>query len=232
MDGAVRGQVAVFVDYENLALGVEKGTNEFLKMEPLMRQTQEHGRVVMARAYANWAHYCIGADGLGVELIHLPRGRARKSNAADIHLVADAAEVCWSRPNIGTFVLMTGDVDFVALVRLLQGHGRRVVGYGISGSTASRLVGECDEFFHVDKPRETTASGAPKRRRRRSRGGVGSGRMGSAEAPKNGQNGGTEATAEDRKPSQEAPKEKPEQGDLTESHAMEEGKGRAAVQMI
>ena len=189
----------------------------------------------MARAYANWAHYCIGADGLdalGVELIHLPRGRARKSNAADIHLVADAAEVCWSRPNIGTFVLMTGDVDFVALVRLLQGHGRRVVGYGISGSTASRLVGECDEFFHVDKPRETTASGAPKRRRRRSRGGTGSGRNGSAEAPKNGQEGGTEATAEDRKPSQEGPKEQPGQGDLTDSHAMEEGKGGEGVQMI
>ena len=171
MDGAVRGQVAVFIDYENLALGVEKGTNEFLKMEPLMRQTQEHGRVVLARAYANWAHYCIGADGLdglGVELIHLPRGRARKSNAADIHLVADAAEVCFSRPNIETFVLMTGDVDFVALVRLLQGHGKRVVGYGVKGSTASGLVGECDEFNHIDKPRETTRTG-PRRRRRKPR---------------------------------------------------------------
>ena len=123
----------------------------------------------MARAYGNWAHYCIGADGLdalGVELIHLPRGRARKSNAADIHFVADASEVCWTRPHIETFVLMTGDVDFVALVRLLQGYGKRVVGYGIRGSTASRLVGECDEYIHVDKPREEKGNKrAPARRR-------------------------------------------------------------------
>ena len=128
--------------------------------------------------------------------------------------MADAAEVCWSRPNIGTFVLMTGDVDFVALVRLLQGHGRRVVGYGISGSTASRLVGECDEFYHVDKPRET----APKRRRRRSRGSSGSGRNGSGEAPMNGQEGGTEAAAEDRKPPPEAAEQGPKEGERTMAH--------------
>ena len=132
--------------------------------------------------------------------------------------MADAAEVCWSRPNIGTFVLMTGDVDFVALVRLLQGHGRRVVGYGISGSTASRLVGECDEFYHVDKPRETARAGAPKRRRRRSRGGSGSGRNGSGEAPMNGQEGGTEAAAEDRKPPPEAAEQGPREGERTMAH--------------
>ena len=120
----------------------------------------DNGRVVMARAYGNWAHYCIGADGLdalGVELIHLPRGRARKSNAADIHLVADASEVCWTRPHIETFVLMTGDVDFVALCQIaarVRQTGRRI--------RHQRLHGEP---FSSANATSTSTSTSPARRR-------------------------------------------------------------------
>ena len=153
-DAEGAAEIAVLVDYENLARGVheERGPHARVKMRALMHEVAGHGRIVCARAYCDWRMFRYAQrelGELGVEMVDIPELRGK--NSADIQMVVDAIDIAIARRHIGTFVLITGDSDFLPLARKLREYGRRVVGIGARCSTASRLVNVCDEFIMYDE---------------------------------------------------------------------------------
>ena len=146
-------RVALFVDFENIALGV-RDRGEKLAMGVVMDALSERGRVVVRRAYADWnlfAEYRQDLVGQRIEMIEIPQrtGMVRK-NAADIKLAVDALELAFSRDFVTTFVIASGDSDFTPLVLKLRELNKRVIGVGVEGSTSELLPGACDEFLFYE----------------------------------------------------------------------------------
>ncbi|NED95345.1 NYN domain-containing protein [Phytoactinopolyspora alkaliphila] len=149
-------RLAVFLDYENLALGAREHLGgmrfDFL---PIADALAERGRVVVRRAYADWSYFDEDRRLLTrshVELIEIPQkmGASRK-NAADIKMVVDAVEMAFERDYISTFVICTGDSDFTPLVHKLRELNKRVIGVGVEQSTSKLLPPACDEFLYYDR---------------------------------------------------------------------------------
>ncbi|HEX6198003.1 MAG TPA: NYN domain-containing protein [Jiangellaceae bacterium] len=149
-------RMAVFLDYENLALGVRDSLGGMLfDFEPIADALAERGRVVVRRAYADWSYFDKDRRTLTrshVELIEMPQhmGASRK-NAADIKMVVDAIEMAFERDYISTFVICTGDSDFTPLVHKLRELNKRVIGVGVEQSTSRLLPPACDEFLYYDR---------------------------------------------------------------------------------
>jgi uncharacterized protein (TIGR00288 family) len=149
-------RIALFLDFENLAIGAR----EYLRgaafdFAPIAEAVADRGRIVVKRAYADWAMFEDGRRALAranVELIEIPQklGAVRK-NAADIKLAVDAIELAFERDYITTFVLCTGDSDFTPLVAKLRELNKRVIGIGVAGSTSALLPPSVDEFLFYDR---------------------------------------------------------------------------------
>ena len=149
-------RIALFLDYENLAIGArdDLGGMDF-DLRPLADALAERGRVVVRRAYADWSYFEQDRRNLTlhhVELIEIPQrlGAVRK-NAADIKMAVDAMEMCFQRDYITTFVIGTGDSDFTPLVGKLRELNRRVIGVGLEASTSRMLPPACDEFLFYER---------------------------------------------------------------------------------
>jgi uncharacterized protein (TIGR00288 family) len=170
-------RIALFLDYENLAIGAREARGAApLDFRPIADALAERGRVVVRRAYADWSRFGDDRRELTrhhVELIEIPQrmGVIRK-NAADIKMAVDAIELSFERDYITTFVLGTGDSDFTPLVHKLRELNKRVIGIGIEASTSALLPPACDEFLFYERleglepiaPKR--ASKAPARRKR------------------------------------------------------------------
>ncbi|HEU4488082.1 MAG TPA: NYN domain-containing protein [Actinomycetota bacterium] len=162
-------RIALFVDFENLALGA-RDRGEKLDMAVVMDALTERGRVVARRAYADWnlfSEYRQGLLGQRIEMIEIPQraGTVRK-NAADIKLAVDALELAFQRDFVTTFVVGSGDSDFTPLVLKLRELNKRVIGVGVEGSTSELLPGACDEFlFYQRLLGQGTARSAPRKRK-------------------------------------------------------------------
>ena len=167
-------RLAVFIDYENLALGAREhlGGMQF-DFGPIADALAVRGRVVARRAYADWSYFDEDRRMLTrhqVELIEMTqRMGASRKNAADIKMVVDAIEMAFERDYISTFVMCTGDSDFSPLVHKLRELNKRVIGVGVEKSTSRLLPAACDEFLFYDRlegvevPDEDQGAPAPKR---------------------------------------------------------------------
>jgi uncharacterized protein (TIGR00288 family) len=144
--------IAVFVDYENLALGVRDMKTE-LKLDLVLKRLLEKGRIVYKRAYGDWNAFA-GAvrelHALGISMMEMPRGRHSGKNSADIHMVVDALDLCYAKEHIDAFALLSGDSDFSPLVSKLKENDKRVIGCGVKNSTSDLLIASCDEFIYYD----------------------------------------------------------------------------------
>jgi len=144
--------IAVFVDYENLAIGVRDMKTE-LKLDLVLKRLLEKGRIVYKRAYGDWNAYA-GAvrelHSLGISMMEMPRGRHSGKNSADIHMVVDALDLCYAKEHIDAFALLSGDSDFSPLVSKLKENDKRVIGCGVKNSTSDLLIASCDEFIYYD----------------------------------------------------------------------------------
>jgi len=164
-------RIALFLDFENLALGA-RDRGEKLDMAVIMDALSERGRVISRLAYADWNLFADHRQGLvsqRIEMIEIPQrtGMVRK-NAADIKLAVDALELALERDYITTFVIASGDSDFTPLVLKLRELNKRVIGVGVEGSTSELLPGACDEFLFYERLLGPgTVKAAPKRRRRK-----------------------------------------------------------------
>jgi uncharacterized protein (TIGR00288 family) len=174
-------RIALFLDYENLAIGAREALGGGLfDFRPIADALAERGRVVVRRAYADWSRFEEDRRMLtrhNVELIEIPQrmGAVRK-NAADIKMAVDAIELSFERDYITTFVLGTGDSDFTPLVQKLRELNRQVIGIGVEASTSALLPPACDEFLFYERlegieaaqprrtPRKSTRKAAPRTR--------------------------------------------------------------------
>jgi uncharacterized protein (TIGR00288 family) len=169
-------RIALFLDYENLAIGAREALHgATFDLRPIADALAERGRVVVRRAYADWSYFEEDRRMLArhsVELIEIPQrmGAVRK-NAADIKMAVDAIELCFERDYITTYVLCTGDSDFTPLVQKLRELNRRVIGIGIEASTSALLPPACDEFIFYDRLEGVEPGEPRKRTTRTSRGG-------------------------------------------------------------
>ncbi len=145
--------IAVFVDFENLAIGVRDMKAGRFQIQLVLKRLLEKGRLVYKRAYCDWSHYEDSVKEFhsqGVELIDVPQTRISGKNSADIRMVVDALDLCHSKHHIDTFALLSGDSDFSPLVSKLKENNRRVIGCGVKSSTSDLLIANCDEFIYYD----------------------------------------------------------------------------------
>jgi hypothetical protein len=167
-------RIALFLDYENLAIGARDGLGVVpFDFGPVADALAERGRVVARRAYADWSYFDEDRRLLAraqVELIEIPQrmGGARK-NAADIKMAVDAIELAYERGFITTFAIGTGDSDFTPLVHKLRELDKRVIGIGVQSSTSALLPPACDEFLFYDRLPGVEQTREPRRARPRTR---------------------------------------------------------------
>jgi uncharacterized protein (TIGR00288 family) len=145
--------IAVFIDFENLALGVRHMKAGQFQIQLVLKRLLEKGRIVYKRAYCDWSHYQDAVREFhvqGIELIDIPQTKMSGKNSADIRMVVDALDLCYSKQHIDVFALLSGDSDFSPLVSKLKENNKRVLGCGVKSSTSDLLIANCDEFLYYD----------------------------------------------------------------------------------
>jgi uncharacterized protein (TIGR00288 family) len=183
--------IAVFVDYENLAIGARDSKWRRLDVDLILKRLLEKGRIVYKRAYCDWSQYRSDVRDFharGIELIDIPRSKMSGKNSADIRMVVDALDLCYSKEHIEIFALLTGDSDFSPLVSKLKENHKRVIGCGVKNSTSNLLVASCDEFLYYDDLAKAADAKADKRAGKQDRDGTkpASGRKKAAKAKPGG----------------------------------------------
>jgi uncharacterized protein (TIGR00288 family) len=144
--------LAVFIDFENLALGFQNRRDRFDILRVLERLV-EKGKIVVKKAYADWSRfgpYTAPLHEAAIELIEIPRRGQTGKNSADIRLCVDAMDMAYSKEHIDTFVIVSGDSDFSPLVSKLKENGKHVIGLGMQESTSELLRDNCDEFIYYE----------------------------------------------------------------------------------
>ena len=145
--------IAVFIDFENVAIGVRQMRAGQFQIQLVLKRLLEKGRIVFKRAYCDWTNYQESMQEFhsqGVEMIDIPQSKASGKNSADIRMVVDALDLCYSKDHIDVFALISGDSDFSPLVAKLKENNKRVIGCGVKASTSDLLIGNCDEFIYYD----------------------------------------------------------------------------------
>src|SRR5262245_20268661 len=144
--------LAVFIDFENLALGFA-GRRDRFDIGRVLARLVEKGKIVVKKAYADWSRFAPYTQSLheaAIELIEIPKRAQTGKNSADIRLVVDAIDMAYSKEHIDTFVIVSGDSDFSPLVSKLKENGKHVIGLGMQDSTSDLLRDNCDEFIYYE----------------------------------------------------------------------------------
>ncbi|WP_313033339.1 NYN domain-containing protein [Massilia alkalitolerans] len=159
--------MAVFCDFENVALGVRDANYEKFDIKPVLERLLLKGSIVVKKAYCDWDRYKTFKAPMheaNFELIEIPHVRQSGKNSADIRLVVDALDLCYTKSHVDTFVIVSGDSDFSPLVSKLRENAKRVIGVGVKQSTSDLLVANCDEFiFYDDLVREKNRAAAKRK---------------------------------------------------------------------
>jgi uncharacterized protein (TIGR00288 family) len=144
--------LAIFIDFENLALGFQ-GRRDRFDIDRVLERLVEKGKIVCKKAYADWSRFATFTTQLheaAIELIEIPRRGQSGKNSADIRLCVDAMDLSYSKEHIDTFVIVSGDSDFSPLVSKLKELGKHVIGLGMQESTSELLRDNCDEFIYYE----------------------------------------------------------------------------------
>jgi uncharacterized protein (TIGR00288 family) len=145
--------LAVFCDFENIALGVREAKYAQFDMEKVLERLLAKGSIVVKKAYCDWERYKefkIAMHAASFEMIEIPHVRQSGKNSADIRLVVDALDLCYTKEHVDTFVIVSGDSDFSPLVSKLRENAKLVIGVGVKNSSSDLLINNCDEFIYYD----------------------------------------------------------------------------------
>jgi len=145
--------MALFCDFENIALGVRDAKYAKFDINPVLERLLLKGSIVVKKAYADWGRYKDfkpGMHGAAFELIDIPHVRQSGKNSADIRMVVDALDLCYTKSHVDAFVVISGDSDFSPLVSKLRENNKVVIGVGVKSSTSDLLMSNCDEFIFYD----------------------------------------------------------------------------------
>jgi uncharacterized protein (TIGR00288 family) len=157
--------MAVFCDFENIALGVRDASYEKFDIQKVLERLLLKGNIVVKKAYCDWSRYRefkAAMHEASFELIEIPHVRQSGKNSADIRMVVDALDLCYTKAHVDTFVIISGDSDFSPLVSKLRENDKVVIGAGVKDATSDLLMANCDEFIFYDdlvkrKPRRAKA---------------------------------------------------------------------------
>jgi len=156
--------MALFCDFENVALGVRDAKYDKFDIKPVLERLLLKGSIVVKKAYCDWERYKgfkAAMHEANFELIEIPHVRQSGKNSADIRLVVDALDLCYTKSHVNTFVIISGDSDFSPLVSKLRENAKHVIGVGVKQSTSDLLIANCDEFiFYDDLVRESKRAAA------------------------------------------------------------------------
>jgi len=154
MNGKPKTQsMAVFCDFENIALGVRDAKYEAFDIKNVLERLLLRGNIVVKKAYSDWDRYKefkAAMHEAAFELIEIPHLRQSGKNSADIRMVVDALDLCYTKSHVDTFVIISGDSDFSALASKLRENNKMVIGVGVRSSTSDLLMSNCDEFILYD----------------------------------------------------------------------------------
>ena len=182
--------MALFCDFENIALGVRDAKYAQFDISRVLERLLLKGSIVVKKAYCDWERYKefkAVMHGASFELIEIPHVRQSGKNSADIRMVVDALDLCYTKSHVDTFVIISGDSDFSPLVSKLRENAKVVIGVGVKNSTSDLLIANCDEFIYYDDlVREEEVKRRAARKRKEARAAV---------APKES----TSAAAEDKR---------------------------------
>ncbi len=164
--------MALFCDFENIALGVKEAEYPKFDVGRVLERLLLKGNIVVKKAYCDWARYKDFKKPMheaSFELIEIPHVRQSGKNSADIRMVVDALDLCYTKEHVDTFVIISGDSDFSPLVSKLRENNKTVIGVGVKSSTSDLLIANCDEFLFYDdlvrrkKPKPKPAKTAAKK---------------------------------------------------------------------
>jgi uncharacterized protein (TIGR00288 family) len=145
--------MALFCDFENVALGVREAKYAEFEIKKVLERLLLKGNIVVKKAYCDWERYKTFKKAMheaAFELIEIPHVRQSGKNSADIRMVVDALDLCYTKSHVDTFVIISGDSDFSPLVSKLRENNKIVIGVGVKQSSSDLLVANCDEFIYYD----------------------------------------------------------------------------------
>jgi len=145
--------LALYCDFENIALGVRDANYAQFEIEKVLERLLVKGNIVVKKAYCDWDRYKgfkAAMHEASFELIEIPHVRQSGKNSADIRMVVDALDLCYTKSHVDTFVIISGDSDFSPLVSKLRENNKLVIGVGVKNSTSDLLIANCDEFIYYD----------------------------------------------------------------------------------
>lgn len=145
--------LALYCDFENIALGVRDANFAKFDIEEILERLLVKGNIIVKKAYCDWERYKDFKRGMheaSFELIEIPHVRQSGKNSADIRMVVDALDLCYTKSHVDTFVIISGDSDFSPLVSKLRENNKLVIGVGVKNSTSDLLIANCDEFIYYD----------------------------------------------------------------------------------
>jgi len=192
-------KLAIFCDFENVALGVRDTKFAKFDIQLVLEKLLLKGTIVVKKAYCDWDRYKefkpVMHDA-SFELIEIPHTRQSGKNSADIRMVVDALDLCYTKEHIDTFVVISGDSDFSPLVSKLRENAKMVIGVGVKNSTADLLMNNCDEFIYYDDLVRDEQSKTRQRKKPAQQAASGSkARSGKTAPPRSGENNIDEAIA-------------------------------------
>ncbi len=165
--------LALFCDFENIALGVRDAKYSKFDIGLILERLLLKGSIVTKKAYCDWDRYKQFKPGMheaAFELIEIPHVKLSGKNSADIRMVVDALDLCYTKEHIDTFVIISGDSDFSPLVSKLRENAKTVIGVGVKQSTSDLLMSNCDEFiFYDDLVADRQGAAGSKTSKRRSK---------------------------------------------------------------
>ena len=158
--------MAVYLDLENIAIGVREANYPKFDIQKVLERLLLKGHIVVKKAYCDWERYSVFKRGLheaAFELIEIPHVRQSGKNSADIRMVVDALDLCYTKGHVDTFVILSGDSDFSPLVSKLRENAKKVIGMGVKNSTSDLFINNCDEFIYYDDLVRKEATRAPRK---------------------------------------------------------------------
>lgn len=154
--------IALFIDFENLAIGARQSGYKKFEISLLLKRIRERGRILFKRAYCDWSNYDEYRrefHAAAIEMFDIPEKFIGGKNSADIRMVVDALDLSYTRAHFDTFVVASGDSDFSPLVVKLREYNKTVIGIGVKNSTSNLLIDTCDQFiFYEDLIRDVGES--------------------------------------------------------------------------
>ena len=236
--------IAIFCDFENIAIGVRDAKYHRFDINLILERLLDKGKIVYKKAYSDWDRYKASKRPLheaAFELVEIPHLSYSGKNSADIRMVVDALDLCYTKKHVDVFVIISGDSDFSPLVSKLRENNKKVIGLSVKNATSDLLVDNCDEFIYYDdlvREKTTTSKSAKRKAKPKPNGRASDARKAASKKPAAADKKGADQSPAEQSPTEQSPTEQSptepgdeEPGD-TGTQADREGSKEEAIELV